>query len=180
MEKKTKIIIGVAAGLALAVGIYFGVTRMFKKKDEQSADEGSDAKSSDKQPVTHQASTPSKGSPGVNITRPASRGAAFEPKGSATTTTSSSPSAVTPEKANKAEKAGKKIWVYAKTDGVKAYKQSTTKGVNIGPLYNTFNKGKIIGYYTGTKSIGGEKWYAVLDGKNAILVNEKLIYTKTF
>lgn len=159
MDKK-KIFIGIGVALAAAAGVYLAIAKPWKKKEEAPAAEGE----------VKQEVGPTKEGP-VVLKKAAPKKTSF---GTPTPTPSKVP-APTPAPASKG---GKNLWVFSKTDGVKSYSQSKTKGVQLGPQYNSYNKGKIIGKFTGSTSIGGQKYLLVNDSGKTIIVSENLTYTK--
>lgn len=163
MANKKVIFIGIGAALLAGIGIYFAVTKLGKKKEEEEAPEADN-----KQPVSQELPTP-KG-PKIILTKAAAKAKDFVDKTTSAPKTESKPVATKP---------GQKIYVYAKAEGAKAYNKPSKAGVNLGSLYNSYNRGKIIGTYAGATSIGGEKYLRVNDGNTPLLIMEKLTYTKT-
>lgn len=170
MAVNKKLVIGIGAAVVAAIGIFVAITKPWKKKEEEEVEEKTETKE-----VTHETSDKTSPGPKLTIKKNLPKLPGFstpKPNLSTSTTTPAKPAATTAS--------GKKVYVYAKSDGVKVYKKSTKKGVNLGPLYNTYKKGQIIGSFVGTTSIGGAKWVNVKDGSTPVIVNQNLTYTNTF
>lgn len=173
MEKKTKIFIGIGLGLVAAAGVFIAITKPFKKKEDE-------APAEEKSTDTGSGSGSGASSPAPKKTSLVLQKAAQKLGGGFNTGTTGKPAAPSTSSTPAKTTGGKKVWVYASTNGVKVYKKSTKKGVTLGSLYNTYGKGKIIGNFVGSTSVGGEKYTLVMDGKTPLVVIEKLTYTNTF
>ncbi len=160
MEKNTKIFIGIGSGLIAALGVFLAITKPWKKKEEEIIETKAEIAA---------APSPNAGKPThpVTIKKTTPKKPVFE-----------SPAINAPGKIPVGKNA-KGIWVYAAMDGVKVYKKSTIKGTVLGNLYNTYKSGKIIGKFSGSTSVAGEKYLIVSDAGTQLVVNENLVYTKT-
>ena len=168
MEKKTKIILGIAIGLTVGVGLYLTIPKLLKKKEEETP-AVEEKNTSTSTPTTEHKSTPAKSGSTITIKKPDPKGTGFNP--------APAQKPATPVATSKGTTHG--TWVYAKMDGVKTYKKSTTKGVTLGAQYNVYKKNEIIGTFVGSTSVSGEKYIYVNDYKTPLVVSDKLVYIKT-
>lgn len=160
--KKVKVAIGIIAGIAVGVGLYFGVKALMKPKEEEKPEE--EAKPEGEKPAQKLGS-------GISVKKAAPKPSGFG--------NGNQPAPKTNITVANPKIKGQKTWVYAKYDNTKVYQKSTDKRIGLGALYNSYAKGKIIGTYAGSTSVGGEKFLFVNDAGKALIVSEKLTYTRT-
>ncbi len=161
--KKAGIIIGILTGAAAIAGAFF-LLKPKKVVDEKAIDQNSETTTPDEtsvKPIVKPKVQPA----GPNKTGPGFQSVPVKPKPAPAPAKSAAPT--------------KKMWVYSKSAGVKAYKQSTNRMQTFGDVYKTYKKGEIMGTYAGSNVANQQKYIKVKDGSTFIFVPETQIYTKT-